>query len=437
MSFLPNGAENRMFALVDCNNFYVSCERALQPRLQHRPVVVLSNNDGCVVARSNEVKELGVRMGMPWFQMQELARRHKIVALSSNYMLYGDMSNRAASILRSYSPEVEVYSIDESFLSLKGLEKSWESPSALGQSIRARVLQWTGLPVCVGIGASKTLSKLANHIAKKREEFGGVCDLASLTEAEVRALLSGIDVGEVWGVGGKIAARLRGMGIAIVQALRETPLKRLRTHFGVVMERTGSELQGISCLALEDVSPPRQQIISSRSFGAKVAKLEELREAVSAYTLRATERLRSQRSVCGAIHVHIRTSPFLQGGQRYDNGIVVPLPEPTDDSRLLAGAALSGLALIFRDGYQYQKAGVMLMELSDRDVRNGSLFCDPAQDARSSRLMEVMDSLNRSYGRETLHLASAGVRQRWATRAESRSPRYTTCWDEIPCAYAR
>jgi len=427
-----------MFALVDCNNFFVSCERVFRPDLQDRPVVVLSNNDGCVVARSNEVKALGVRMGTPWFQLRETARRRGITALSSNYMLYGDMSNRVASILRSYSPDVEGYSIDESFLQLDGISASWESAIAMGCSIRECILRWTGLPVCVGIGASKTLAKLANHIAKKRPEFGGVCDLETLPENRKIALLAEIDVGEVWGIGGRTAARLRAMRIETVHTLRDAAPKRLRAHFGVVMERIASELQGISCLELEDVALPKQQIISSRSFGENITRLEDLREAVSTYALRAAERLRSQNSVCGAVQVTIRTSPFLPDARLYRNSIVVPLAEPTGDSRLLAGAALCGLERIFRKGYEYKKAEVMLMALSDRDVRDGSLFCDAARDSRSVRLMDVMDSLNRNYGRGTLHLASAGAgQQQWVTRAENCTPRYTTCWDDVPCAYAK
>ena len=308
----------------------------------------------------------------------------------------------------------------------------------MGCSIRECILRWTGLPVCVGIGASKTLAKLANHIAKKRPEFGGVCDLETLPENRKIALLAEIDVGEVWGIGGRTAARLRAMRIETVHTLRDAAPKRLRAHFGVVMERIASELQGISCLELEDVALPKQQIISSRSFGENITRLEDLREAVSTYALRAAERLRSQNSVCGAVQVTIRTSPFLPDARLYRNSIVVPLAEPTGDSRLLAGAALCGLERIFRKGYEYKKAEVMLMALSDRDVRDGSLFCDAARDSRSVRLMDVMDSLNRNYGRGTLHLASAGAgQQQWVTRAENCTPRYTTCWDDVPCAYAK
>jgi DNA polymerase V len=281
----------QIFALVDVNNFYVSCERVFNPHLENRPVVVLSNNDGCAVARSNEVKALGVKMGAPWFQLAELAQKHNIVALSSNYTLYGDMSQRVMSILRDYSPNAEPYSIDESFLSLNGLGGIWPSASAMGQSIRHRVRKWTGLPVCVGIGPSKTLAKLANHIAKKQPQFNGVCDLASMPSAKVDSLLANIGVVEVWGVGRRIGLQLHAAGITTVQQLRAASPSWLRSKFGVVMERTGNELRGISCLALEEVAAPRKQIISSRSFGQMVHTLPELSESVASYMSIAAEKL--------------------------------------------------------------------------------------------------------------------------------------------------
>lgn len=260
----------QIFALVDVNNMYVSCERAFNPRLRDRPVVVLSNNDGCAVARSNEVKALGVPMGAPWFQMRDLARKHGIVGLSSNYTLYADMSNRIMTILRTYSPNVEVYSIDESFLSLNGLASLWASPTAMGQHIRAKVAQWTSLPVCVGIGQSKTLAKLANHVAKKFPLFDSVADFTTMSDARTAWLLQRIDVGEVWGVGRRISAKLRAMGINTVQDLKDAPPSSMRAHFGVVLERTCNELRGISCLELEEVAPPRKEIVSSKSFGSMV-----------------------------------------------------------------------------------------------------------------------------------------------------------------------
>jgi DNA polymerase V len=276
------------FALVDVNNFYVSCERVFKPRLEGVPVVVLSNNDGCAVARSNEAKALGVRMGTPWFKMTELARQHGIVAFSSNYTLYGDMSNRVTQILRGFAPELEVYSIDESFLRIESVAHLHGGAVPMGQQIRDRIRRWTGLPVCVGVGPTKTLAKFANHLAKKNEGFGGVCDLHAMTRTERRAWMSGVEVGEVWGVGPRTAARLEAMGIRTVLALRNASPTALRTRFGVVLARTCNELRGVSCLALEDVAVPKQQILSSRSFGVPVDTIEELRAPVQCRGHRAS-----------------------------------------------------------------------------------------------------------------------------------------------------
>ncbi|TCS32899.1 DNA polymerase V [Paucimonas lemoignei] len=427
-------ASGKVYALVDCNNFYVSCERVFNPALEGRPVVVLSNNDGCAVARSNEVKALGVPMGAPWFQLKDLAKQHGIVALSSNYTLYADMSNRVMTILRDFSPHVEVYSIDESFLCLDGLAGLWKSYDALGQAIRQRVRQWVGLPVCVGIAPSKTLSKLANHLAKKKPEFNGVCDLTTLTEAELCRYFSALDVGKVWGVGRQIAKRLSYLGIDTVQTLRDAEPKLMRQHFGVVMERTCNELRGLSCLSLEEVLPPKKQIVSSRSFGTMVTRPDELREAVSSYMARAAEKLRHERSICGAIHVFVQTNRFRQQDAQYHNGVTIPLTEATSDTRRMTAAALYGLRRIYRPGYSYKKAGVMLLDLIPETVRQASLFREP--DERSEKVMQVLDGLNRDYGRNTLYLASCGIQQRWSMLAQNRSPRYTTRWDELPTAKA-
>ena len=426
----------QLFALVDVNNMYVSCERAFNPRLHNRPVVVLSNNDGCAVARSNEVKALGVRMGTPWYQMQDLVRQHGIIGLSSNYTLYGDMSNRVMTILRSYSPNVELYSIDESFLSLNGMDGMWASPAVMGQAIRARILQWTGLPVCVGVGSSKTQAKLANHVAKKFPLFDSVCDFTTMSVARMRWLFVRIDVGEVWGVGRRIATRLHAMGIHTVQDLKEASSRGIRDIFGVVMERTCRELRGLSCLALEEVAPPRKEIVSSKSFGAMATDIGALEEAVSTYITRASEKLRAQHSVCGAVHVFVQTNRFRQQDPQYSNAMTVPLIDPTDDDRTLAGAALQGLKVIFREGYQYKKAGVMLMDLAPNTVHQGTLFEPPRQSENSVRVMAAFDALNQRFGRDTVQLGSAGLAPRWAMRAENKTPCYTTRWDELPKAHA-
>jgi DNA polymerase V len=426
----------RIFALVDVNNFYVSCERVFNPALERRPVVVLSNNDGCAVARSNEVKALGVGMGEPWFQFRELARQHGIVALSSNYALYADMSNRVVSILRDYSPNVEVYSIDESFLALDGLGGLWPSASMMGQSIRSRIRQWIGLPVCVGIGPTKTLAKLANHIAKKHPAFDGVCDLVAMDPDRRDALMAAIEVGEVWGVGRRIEARLQASGIRTVKDLREASPAWLRSRFGVVMERTGAELRGLSCLALEQGSPAKKQIISSRSFGRPVPSLAELSEALASHASHAAAKLRRQDGAAHAIHVFIRTNPFREEPQ-YSNGMVIPLPNATSDTRLLVRAALFGLKQIYREGFAYGKAGVMLMEIGEARVTQGSLLPAHGAGDRSERLMQAVDRLNQRYGRDTLSVfASAKAPRAWAMRRENMSPCYTTRWSDVPVARA-
>lgn len=435
----PSGAiaSQQIFALVDVNNFYVSCERVFNPALENRPVVVLSNNDGCAVARSNEVKALGVKMGTPWFQISALAEKYNIVALSSNYALYGDMSNRVMSILRDYSPNIETYSIDESFLCLNGLGGLWPSASDMGQSIRRRVRKWTGLPVCVGIGSSKTLAKLANHIAKKQLQFNGVCDLVSMPQAQIDLILAGIEVGEVWGVGRRIGLHLHAAGIKTVKALRDAPPSWLRAKFGVVMERTGNELRGLSCLALEEVAAPRKQIISSRSFGQLIHSLSELSESVASHASSAAEKLRHQNGVCGAIQVFVQTNPFREQDPQYSNNIMVPLPNESSDTRLLVRAALFGLKRIYRRGYAYKKAGVMLTGIAPAAVRQASLLPQHGAGDKSERLMETVDKLNQAYGRNTVSVFSVGTKKTWTMRRENMSPCYTTQWTDVPVAHAR
>ena len=423
-----------LFALVDVNNFYVSCERVFNRKLETVPIVVLSNNDGCAVARSNEVKALGVKMGEPWFKLKELAKQHGILAFSSNYTLYGDMSNRATEVLRQFSPDIEVYSIDESFLRVETVAQLHGGANAMGQSIRQRVKQWTGLPVCVGFGSSKTLAKFANHLAKKQPIFNSVCDLSALTSTELHDWMRKIAVSEVWGVGRRIAARLEPMGIATVYDLMCADVKALRNQFGVVMERTASELRGMSCLELEDVAPSKKQIMASRSFGAMVHSIDELREAVSWHVGRAAEKLRAQDGVAGAVYVFVQTNRFKEHEQQYNGSVIVPLADVSDDSTVLTASAVMGLQHIYRDGFAYKKCGVMLMALSVKAQRQETLFDDAAARAKSANAMAVLDKLNARFGRGTVRVASAGVTQRWAMRSENRSPRYTTDWKELPVA---
>lgn len=417
-------------ALIDGNNFYVSCERVFNPKLEGRPVVVLSNNDGCAVARSNEVKALGVKMGTPWFQMKDLARQHGIIALSSNYALYADMSNRMMSVLSQYSPDQEIYSIDECFLGLDGFENYDLLIHA--QAMRSQVRQWVGIPVCVGIAETKTLSKLANHCAKKSlAGADGVCDLTRLSETERSRLLATIEVGEVWGIGPRLSKQLADRGIHSVEALRRADPKTIRREFSVVVERTVLELNAIPCLSIENVAPAKQQIMSSRSFGNYVYDLAPLKEAVATYIAIAAEKLRAQGSVAGMIQVYIRTNPHNDDCPQYSKGLTIPLPEPSGDTLYLTRAALWGLRRIYRPGFAYQKAGIVLMNLSDATNQQASMFCTHRE---NDRLMAVIDRVNAIWGRGTLRSAATGVSKSWVMKREKMSPQYTTHWDQLPIA---
>ena len=428
-----------VFALVDCNNFYASCEKLFDPKLKDRPVVVLSNNDGCVVARSAEVKALGIPMGVPWFQIQAEARRYGIVAFSSNYALYADMSNRVVEVLSDFSPNLEMYSIDESFLDLSGMSLRTESLAAYGVEIRQRVADWLGLAVCVGIAPTKTLAKLANHCAKKGlAGADGVCDFTTLNSGALSHLFARIDVGEVWGVGRQIKARLAAMGIQTVRQLRDADAETIRARFSVVLERTVCELRGESCLDLQEVVPDKQQIMSSRSFGTLVYERADLEEAVASYIAKAAEKLRAQDSLAGGVQVYIRTNVFKPEVPQYQKGVTVPLPEATADTRVLTQWAIRILRRIYRPGFGYHKAGVMLLDLVPAAKRQLALFDSQggAGDARSGKLMAVLDDINQRYGRQSLRLAAEGVERSWQMRRGNLSPGYTTSWDGLPVARA-
>jgi DNA polymerase V len=337
-------------------------------------------------------------------------------------------------ILREFSPDIEVYSIDESFLRVETVDHLYGGATAMGQAMRQRIRQWTSLPVCAGFGESKTLAKLANHLAKKNPVFDGVCDLTALTDEDRQHWMAKIDVGEVWGVGRRIAARLQTLGIRSVLDLAIADLKLIRRQFGVVLERTASELQGTSCLELDDLADPKKQIMASRSFGAMVEDLAELGEAVAWHIDRAAEKLRDQGSVAAAVYVFIQTNRFRQADPQYNPGVVVPLVDVSDDTRALTTAALKGLRHIYRPGYSYKKCGVMLMELTAKQQRQETLFDDAAARAKSAKLMVAMDAVNSVWGRGTLRTGAAGMSKGWAMRSENRSPRYTTSWDELPLA---
>src|SRR5665647_2091236 len=360
-------------ALVDCNNFYVSCERMFNPRLEGKPVVVLSNNDGVAVAHSNEVKALGIKMGEPWFKMEKIARQHGIIAYSSNYTMYGDLSARVMSILSDFSPKQEIYSIDECFLDLDGFDP--QSLMAYGQRIRQTVKQNVGIPVCVGIADTKTLAKLANHCAKKGlAGENGVCDFGRLEEQERNALFASIPVGEVWGVGRRITEKLLTMNIETVEDLRTASQKAIREQFSVVLERTLQELNGIPCIELEEAGTPRQQIMVSRSFGSEVTALDDLAESVSYFATKAAEKLRDDGSVAASVCVYVRTNPFKEDEPQYQRSMIVPLCQPSDDTMALINAAIKGLKKIYRSGYRYKKTGVLLMGLQSKETLQACLL---------------------------------------------------------------
>ena len=405
-------------------------------------MIVLSNNDGCAIARSNEAKELGVRMGHPWHEIRHLEQQAGLVALSANFALYGDMSDRMASLVAALGHRHEVYSIDESFVDLSGIRGDMTERA---HAIRARVLQWVGIPCGIGIAPTKTLAKLANHVAKTAERKPGaypaklaqVCNLAQLSRNELDAVLESTDVGEVWGVGRKIAAQLKDAGTETVLDLARLDPAMVRRRWSVVLERTVRELQGMPCIGLEEQPPPKKEIACTRSFGQPIRDLQALEQAVSTFASMAAQKLRRQASHTAHVLVFIHTSPYRKGPQ-YARSITVPLLRATSDTVPVVNAALAGLRRIYRSGYAFIKAGVMLLDLHSAKLRQGELDLEPleAQDCARERLMGVLDELNQRYGRGTVKLASAGVeatgeRASWAMRQERRSPAYTTRWDDM------
>lgn len=419
----------KIFALVDGNNFYVSCERVFQPRLEGKPVVVLSNNDGCVVARSQEVKDLGIKMGQPWFKIKAFSTKKNIVCFSSNYTLYADMSSRMMRLLSEFSPNCEIYSIDECFLDLTGFSNY--NLNEYGQIIRHRIKELLGLPTCVGIGSTKTLSKLANYIAKKNTSYHGVCDLSALDESEMRWLFQKISVSEIWGVGRQYSERLKKLGIHTVHDLRMAPSKRLREQFSVVMERIISELNGESCIDLEDVPSDKKQIICSRSFGRYISSLEDLKEAMATYVSRAAEKLREQDCLANLVHVFIETNRFNVNMPQYQNAYSISIGKPTSDTRILIKVAWEALTKIYRPGFSFKKCGVYLSDFTKSNAYQPSLFDDPVADHKRQRLMEVMDTVNHSMGRGTLRILGEGVGANWGMARENLSARYTSSIDEL------
>ncbi|WP_273863099.1 Y-family DNA polymerase [Pseudomonas sp. LA5] len=415
-----------VLALIDCNAFYCSCERVFRPDLAQRPVVVLSNNDGCVIARSAEAKRLGIAMAAPWFQVRELARRGEVEAFSSNYALYGDLSDRVMRTLATLVPRLERYSIDEVFADLAGLP---EPLDALGQRLQARVQKWTGIPVSVGIAGTKTLAKLANAAAKRwPARTGGVLDLRD--PAVHDWVLKHSPIEDVWGVGRRLAARLRGEGVSTAWELAGQDAWSLRQRYSVVLEKTARELRGLACLSLEELEAPRQTICSSRMFGRRQYQFGALAEAVASYTARAAEKLRAQGSLCRTLRVSIQTGMHGADDGRYANAALLNLPAPSDDTRVLNDQAQAGLREIFRDGFGYAKAEVLLLDLCGRGEVAADLFA-AAPDPAAARLMATLDAINGRFGRETLRPARIPRDPAWQMRRDLLSPRYTTRRDEL------
>ncbi len=412
-----------MIALADCNNFYVSCERVFRPSLEGRPVIVLSNNDGCAVARSNEAKELGIPMGAPYHRVKTLCEWNGVTVLSSNYELYGDMSRRVVSVLAHFVPEMEVYSIDESFLNLDGID----DPLALSRKIRETVGSWTGIPISIGLGPTKTLSKLANRLAKKG---GAGCFSIGPKDRDV---LGKVEVEEIWGVGRRLGLRLRRVGVRNALDLATAPSASIRAVGGVTLERTHRELGGLRCLSMEEVPQSKKNTCSSRSFGKPVTELGDLEEAVANYAVKACVKVRKEGSLASGIEVFLTTNRFREDLPQYANSGTLAFDEPTDDPIRVVVNAKNLLRSIFREGFAYKKVGVLLLDLVPSERRQALLFEEHGDESRR-RFVRAMEEVVATYGSNAGFLAAQGVKRSWGTKRENRTPRYTTSWDELPVA---
>ncbi|AUX72973.1 translesion error-prone DNA polymerase V subunit UmuC [Erwinia pyrifoliae] len=419
-----------MFALVDVNSFYTSCETVFRPDLWGKAVVVVSNNDGCVISRSAEAKLLGIKMGEPFFKIKNNTYPSEIHVFSSNYALYADLSERVMQTLTDIAPAIEIYSIDEAFVNLTGVNNC-VSLADFGHEMRNQVLRNTGLTVGVGIAQTKTLAKLANHAAKKWPATGGVVDLSSIDRQ--RKLLALVAVEDVWGVGRRISKKLNLMGIETALDLAESSLWVIRKHFNVVLERTARELRGDPCLELEEFAPTKQQIVCSRSFGNRLTQYSDVHQAVCAYAERAAEKLRGERQFCRFISVFVRTSPHADNEVYYGNQASTRLMTPSNDTRDIIRAATESLARIWIDGHRYMKAGVMLADFYSNGVSQLNLFDEQRVWANSAALMQTIDSLNRS-GKGKVWFAGQGIEKAWKMKREMLSPAYTTRYADLPVA---
>lgn len=414
---------NARVALVDCNNFYCSCERVFNPRLLGVPVVVLSNNDGCVIARSEEAKALGIKMGAPAFKSETLFRQHRVSVLSSNYALYGDMSARVMSVLQSEAWGVEIYSIDEAFLELGGAEDE-----AWARALRQKVRQWTGIPVSIGIASNKTLAKLANRIAKKSYRDVGVFVLPD----DPDHLLAEVPCEDIWGIAAGFSRRLAGAGIRTALELKRAPQRVVRRLLGVVGERIALELGGATCLPLEEVPATRKGVASAKSFGRPVTELRELEEALATYVARCAEKIRAQNLLSARVQVFLSTNTFRSNQPQYHPFAQQALVSPTAHTPELIAAATELLRGIYRQGYEYRKTGIIMPDLVPASQAQMPLPFNGDESAARTAIDRLVDSINRRHGRDTITYGSMGTQRKWQMRQERRSPRWTTQWNELP-----
>ena len=416
----------KKIALVDCNSFYVSCERLFNPSILKKPVVVLSNNDGCVISRSTEAKNLGIKMGEPYFKVEKIVKRNDVKIFSTNFSLYGDISRRVMKTLKQFSPQMEIYSIDEAFLDLSSVKN--ENLLEHSYKIRKTILQWTGIPTSIGVGSTKTLSKAANYIAKK--EKSGVIDL--INSKKIDEILSKIKINDVWGVGQQLTKFYIKNGINTAYDLKNTHNGWIKKNTSVLGSRTAMELRGIPCVSLEPHEEKRKNCCVSRSFGKKVTKLEDLSEAITKHCLNAAEKIRLDRQTVKKITVFIRTSPFQIKNDYYANSKDIDLPIRTSDSIILIKQALIALESIYKEGYRYQKTGIVLSGLKDASPYNKNLFSVINNDEKRIKLMETIDHTNIKYGRNALSIAQARLKKKWNIKRQYSSKIDTACFDLLP-----
>jgi DNA polymerase V len=415
-----------VFALVDCNNFYASCERVFNPKMNNRPVVVLSNNDGCVIARSQEAKDLGIKMGAPAFMMEKELERNNVAVFSSNYALYGDISNRVIKVLTDFSPNVEMYSIDECFLDLANF--NYTNLEEYANKIRQTVYQYTGIPVSVGIAKTKTLAKLANRYAKKHKRDIGVHILD--TPETVEAALKSTDIGDVWGIGGQYAKYLNRLNINTAFDLTQISEAFIKEKMSIVGLRLVKELKGMPCIPLELVRPAKKGICTSRSFGKLLTDYEDIATALCNYVARCAEKLRKQKSCANILHVFVETNPFREQDRQYTRTKVITLPVATNDTTVLIKYALMALKAIYRQGYNYKKTGIVVMGIVPQSEVQSALF-DSTDYPKHSHVMAAMDKINKLMGKDKVRIAAQGFDRKWKLRQEKLSPCYTTRWNEL------